>query len=144
MLEMTTNIEKGNPPVSSIYGSLYNYFDLGYQRENAETLCKAELGAVNNEARNIFHEHKYYIACLAAFFSKFIEVRLFYNIATVFSFFLVLYLSYRLLRENKVSILNSILLMTLILVHPAFSMSLIGQIYYERFFVPLAFCFYIF
>lgn len=141
LLEMTDNIANGNGDKSSIYAAMYHFSKERIPYKNAKELCQKKLGTVTEEYRNVLESHKYYITYVVAIFAKFFDVKILYYILHVFGFFTMLYILYRILRENNISILLASLFTILIFVHPAFSLSLLGQLYAERFFIPFAMIF---
>jgi hypothetical protein len=141
LLEMTENIANGEGDKSSIYAAMNNFFGSYLQVAKAEDLCNRKLGKVSTEFRVVTDSHKYYITYIVAVFSKFFDIKALYYTIHVFGFFLMLYIVYRILRENHINILPASLFTILVFVHPAFSLSMSGQLYAERMFIPFAMIF---
>ncbi len=140
-LEMTENIANGNGPVSSIHAGMNNFFRNKIQLQTADQLCAMEFVREPEEFRRVFDSHKYYVAYLLAPLAKIFDVRAVLFMGQVAGFFLILYLVYRLLREERVPLLPAWLFVGLIFVHPAWSMAVSGQLYAERYFIPFAMLF---
>jgi hypothetical protein len=141
LLEMTENIANGKGHISSIHAAMNLFHKEDFLTTNAEVLCKKNLGKVKEEFRIVFESHRYYITYVVAAFAKVFDTKAIYYTTHVFGFFILLYMLYRILRESDVPIIPALLFLTLVFVHPAFSQSISGQLYAERFFIPFAMIF---
>ena len=141
LLEMTENIANGKGPISSIHAAMNNFFRENLQTVPAQEYCTKKLGKEKEEFRYVFESHRYYITYIVAVFAKVFDTKALYYTTHVFGFFVFLYMLYRILRESDVPVIPSILFSILVFVHPAFSLSMSGQLYAERFFIPFAMIF---
>jgi len=140
-LEMTENIANGNGPVSSIHAAMNNLFRNKVLSLSADELCTMELGRETEEFRRVSDSHKYYITYLIAPLAKIFDVRAVLYMGQAAGFVLMLYLVYRLLRREQVPIALSWLFVGVVFVHPAWSQAVSGQLYVERYFIPLGMLF---
>lgn len=141
VFEMTDNLANGKGHVSSIHAAMNHFVGKGFSSMPAEEICQKELGKETEEFRNVFDSHTYYIAYIIAAASKIFDLNAIYYTTKVFGFFTLLYLVYRILRENNIDLAPSLLFTALIFVHPAFSLAMSGQIYIDRLFLPFAMLF---
>jgi len=141
LLEMTENIANGKGHISSIHAAMNNLSRDKIPAMKADEICAKQLGKTKEEFRNDFESHRYYITYVMAPFAKVFGTRVVYYVAHVFGFFVMLFFLYKILRENSVTIIASILFLLLVFVYPAFSLSMSGQLYAERFFIPFAMIF---
>lgn len=141
LLEMTENIANGKGHISSIHAAMNNFFRNKLQTLPAEEYCDKELGKEEQEFRVVFESHRYYITYVTALFAKVFDTKTIYYTTHVFGFFIMLYMLYKILREAEVPIISSVLFLSLVFVYPAFSLSMSGQLYAERFFIPFSIIF---
>lgn len=139
LLETTENISKNNNSKSYAFGAFVQYHFQGVGSKKSEDFTFQDFQLVNgDEAFSTFSNHSYYILYAIAQFGKIFDIeKMFYTIH-VFSFFILLYFTYKILRENSVEILPTTLFIVLLFIHPAFSLSMSGQFYVERFILPFA------
>jgi hypothetical protein len=141
LLEMTENIANGQGHISSIHAAMNNFSREWLAGQSADKICLMDLGKTDEEFRVVFESHRYYITYVVALFTKFFETKAVYYFLHVFGFFTLLYFTYKILRENEVSRIATFLFIVLVYVHPAFSLSLSGQLYAERLFIPFSMMF---
>jgi len=72
---------------------------------------------------------------------KFIDTDILYPAAIVLSFILLILIGYFYLRKKGISVITAMLFVLLIISHPAFSISIQGQLYPDRLFLGLALLF---
>jgi hypothetical protein len=107
----------------------------------ANEVCAAPLTLYKNSEFNMLTSHSHFILYAVAPLSKVIPVNILLPSLTVGGFLLFLFMLYVLLRKNGIPIIGSLLFCLFVSVHPVWSQGMFGQIYVERFFIPLGFLF---
>jgi len=107
----------------------------------ANEVCEAPLTLSKNSEFNMLTSHCHFILYAVAPLNKVIPVNILLPSLTVVGFLLFLFMLYALLRKNGIPIIGSLLFCLFVSVHPVWSQGMFGQIYVERFFIPLGFLF---
>ncbi|WP_333804620.1 hypothetical protein [Sulfurospirillum sp.] len=141
LLEVTENIAKQNTTKSYDFGAFYHFNFGNIQSKTADILCTQELNRFSDEAIDVMRNHSYYVLYIIAQLARVIDTKLLFYCLHVTSFFVLLYFTYRIMRESDVPIIASVLFLLLVFIHPAFSISISGQFYVERFFLAFAMMF---
>lgn len=139
LLETTYNMLHNNTSKSSAFGAFVQYHleKVGFKKAEDFTLQDFQLIS-GDQAVSTFSNHTYYIIYALAEFGKIFDIEKMFYTVHVFSFFILLYFMYKVLREKSVNILSTALFLILVFIHPAFSLSMSGQFYIERLIIPFA------
>lgn len=132
-------ITTGYPHTEIGANTLYYIFPVNVSGMTLEEVKTLNLKAPPEDKllKNFFRFHKYSFLYLLTPF-KFINTDVLFPISIISSFFLMLFVGYYWLRGSGVPALTSFLFIFLAASHPAFSISIFGQLYPDRFFLFLA------
>lgn len=136
LTEITESIVSEGVPNSRLQASTHEVIKYWYMP--VDEVCESSLDLPVKKFRNQFDFHTYYILYVIAPLAMIFDADVLLPVLTVISFMVLLLLAYKMLRDNGVPQLTSILFCLLISSHPAWSTSIYGQIYVDRFFIPLA------
>lgn len=144
--EMTENIAARGIPYTNIGASVLSFITDHIGTKSPTEICSMPLGSADIKEMNILSGgHPYLILYLIAPLTYFVPANIVLESLTALSFAAFIILIYIILRQKQISIPQSILFCSLIMVHPAWQQSLLGQIYPDRFFLFLGLLFiYIF
>ncbi len=133
---LTENIAQSGKPLSAMSSSVLTAFPLWSMP--AEEVCAHSLNPPLDSPMNHFrHVHTYFILYLLAPFARVFPTSVVLGAATSISFVLLLTLAYVLLRKSGISPVVAVLFCIATAVHPAWSISILGQPYSDRFFLGL-------
>ncbi|HMO17958.1 MAG TPA: DUF2079 domain-containing protein [Oligoflexia bacterium] len=104
-----------------------------------EDICNADLTPPENEFDSIIRWHAYFILFLLAPFLKLFSAVSLMSFLAVLSFYFLLAGSYLFLRKRQIPWFLSLAFSCLVAAHPAWSQSLLGQLYVDRLFLGLFF-----
>ena len=132
--DITLNIAKTGKPTSQVLSTVIDYVF----KENLTTITPEDISTLNLNThhydQNVFRFHFTPIQYLLAPFAKVIPIHILWESLNAFSFIGILFLGYFFLRNQGTSIMDTLILLTLISSHPAWNYSIFGQIYIDRFF----------
>ncbi len=103
----------------------------------AEEVCSMPLPAPERSEINQMKRHAYLILYPIAPFTRLVPAKTLLTVLTATGFVVLLFLTYILLRKYDVPVLGAFLFVLLVSVHPVWSQGVFGQIYADRFFIPL-------
>jgi len=139
LYQLTSNIASTGKPILNISESVrYFIFDSGLLTKTPEEINKVSLLSPKQENLDYFSWHEHYILYLLAPFVWLIPVEILLQSLNVISFLLIILIAYLMLRKNGVSIIPAFLFCLIVVAHPAWSLAIQGQIYVDRFFMPIA------
>lgn len=107
----------------------------------ANQVCAAPLALSSDSEFNMLTSHAHFILFAIAPLSKVIPVNVLLPSLTVMGLLAFLAFLFVFLRKQGVTIAEALLFCLLVSVHPVWSQGMFGQIYVERFFIPLGFLF---
>ena len=105
--------------------------------KTAAEVCAADLRPTMPDGGNIILAHAYFVVYLIGLIAKILPADITISLLHSFAFALVPFLSYWILRNMGLPLVPAAVFASSIIFHPAFSFSLTGQFYFDRFFVPL-------
>jgi len=103
----------------------------------AKDLCSALLQPLEGEG-NVLFGHAYLVLYPLAVFTIIFPADVVLSIATALAFISIVALTFVFLRRRQIPFLPAGVFCALLILHPAFSHSALGNFYADRFFVPLA------
>ncbi len=137
--QLIESVSETGKPVSDLGDKILDFLHSGLLTIKADNYVSIPLGEINKPASNMLKTHSIFIIYLLAPFVKIIPVKVLLTLLTAISFTLLILLLYLSLRKKNVPFFGSILLCLLVSTHPAWSQSIAGQLYIERFFIGLGF-----
>jgi hypothetical protein len=139
LVQLASNIAQRGLPFSQVSSSIAEMFQRLLLVQPAKVICGLDLKFSQPYELNYFRWHTYFILCLLAPIHRILSPEVFLSFLTALSFVGLLALVYRELRARQVSVVWSLLVTALIMLHPAWGDALSGQVYIDRFFLPLGF-----
>lgn len=136
LTEIVESISMEGVPNSKLQASTHEAMQ--YWRMPVDEVCEADLALPVQEAHNQFQYHTYIILYLIAPLTNIVEAEILLPCLTVISFMLLLLVVFKFLVRGGVPAKIAFLFCVLVSVHPAWSISIFGQLYVDRFFIPLA------
>jgi hypothetical protein len=134
--EIVESVAGSGLPISRLQASTHDA--VKYWSKSADEICDASLAPSGVIEENQFDKHTYYILYLISPLSYLIDAQILVPCLTIIGFMLVLFVAFKFLREKDVPASAAILFCLLVSAHPAWSISMSGQFYSDRFFIPLA------
>ena len=134
------NIYRGNGPFNPWQPSVLDFVNTQkLVLLDALKLCEMVFESSQFKAvdYNHFKFHLYLILYPASVLLYLFDAPYVANGLNILSFVLFLFFSYKIARKNKIPIALSALIVILISIHPAWSWSIVGQPYVDRWFLPL-------
>lgn len=136
MLSQTIeSIAKCGRPRNEIYASVHVAF--GTWSAPPEEVVEAPLLPSGDSVDTFRNNHPYMILYLLAPFAYIFPISTVVGYANAISFVMLLYFTYLLLRRRGVSALHSSIFVAMAMAHPAWSWSILGQLYSDRYFLGL-------
>jgi len=139
--EITENIASRGLPISHINPSFSWWYQEGLGSKPASEICNMSLGSEKINEINVFTWHTFFIIYLMAPLTYFISAHILWQSLTSFTFIGFIALIYIILREKNTSIIFSFIFCLLIMAHPAWQQSLLGEVVPDRFFLFLGLLF---
>lgn len=136
-IEIAHNINKTGKAYSSTLFSMLDYLKFTIQADNIKSISNIDFSINDYSKKSSMRWHLAPIHFLIACISKKIPIIYTWSLLTSLSFTGILFISYLILRKNDISLISSMLLTFFISIHPAWSCSLSGQFFTERFYPPL-------
>lgn len=138
VLQMLDSVQKTGKVYSEAGGSAADLiFDRRLVSLSLEEIKKIDLAPSTKKPMGGLSWHLYLILYLFMPFG-FMDLTILFSAVTVLSFVSMLVVCYFYLRKAGVAVLTSILFVLLAMSHPAFSISIFGQLYIDRFFIGFA------
>lgn len=137
-IEISHNIQKTGKAYSSTLFSMLDYLKYTIQADDIKSISNIDFSIKDYTKKSSMRWHFAPIHFIIATFSNVIPILSTWAIFTAFSFTAILLIAYFFLRKNEIPIVNSVILTFFLSVHPAWSYSLSGQFFTERFYPPLA------
>ena len=135
--QLTENLASTGEATSDAQDAINDMLFSGFLTTPPEELCISPM-AEKSHSDNLFSYHPYFILYLIAPTSKLLNAELVLTTVTVAGFFLLLLLMYENMRTQGVTVLVAGGVVLMATFHPVWSQGLQGQMYVERFFIPLA------
>jgi hypothetical protein len=141
IFQLTQNIAQTGKPVSNVFAAIEHAFKNNIFTMDLDHYKQSELSPPKENEKNYFTIHTYFLLYLIAPLTWLFSADNVIIYLTSFSFFGMIYLAYAFLRSHKVPLVSAILACLLVIAHPAFSQSIQGQPYVDRFFLFIGFLF---
>lgn len=138
LTQLTNNIATRGKPVSQISASLDEMFSLVFTTPT-EVLCNAPLKIQTPREISILKWHFYAILYLIAPLTWLLGAKVTLSVLTALSFAIIPIGSYFYLRKAQIGHFTCVAVTLLIIAHPAWSLSVQGQLYADRLFVGIGF-----
>jgi len=133
--DITLSIAKNGKPTSQVLSTVIDYIF----KEKLVTATPENISALNLNThhydQNIFKFHFTPIQYLLAPLAKIVPIHILWESLTAFSYLGMLYLGYFFLRNRSVPIIGTLAILAFISSHPAWNISLFGQIYIDKIFL---------
>ena len=138
--QLSRNIAARGVPMSQVAQAVTEAFD-SILTVPAAQLCSEPLTLANSGEFNYFRWHTYWVLYLLAPIHWLIDPEFTLPFLMASGFVFVPIAAYKILRRENVPVGASALSAWLLMLHPAWTVALQGQVYVDRLFVPLGFAF---
>lgn len=136
LIEALRSINHSGIPVTQVGGAIIDLFSSGSLLSSAETVCKSALISTDVGA-NVLNNHAYFIFYPLALFSMLLPPHIVASVCNGLVFVSFVFITYWILRSQKVGIVGAFVFCFLVMVHPAWSFAFLGDLYADRIFMPL-------
>ena len=134
LMEVLVSIRETGVPTTYLGPSFVDAFSTFSQE--AEALCKEEL-APSGRGLSVLDSHAYYILYPLAVLTWILPPHIILAVANGLGFASIIFIVYWIVRKQGVSIAGALIFCFLVIAHPAWSHASLGDLYADRFFMPL-------